>query len=98
MKIISNNKPRPVLFGFELSANERKNFDYLSDEEMLDRSFVRYRGELYDLGDIMRIEPHYCMDEVFRSWHGYVGDSHFSGVVFRLCDDSDFIICGRYIA
>jgi hypothetical protein len=94
--IITNNVPRFIIEPYELTANERKDFDYL-DWQALETgddsaSFFRYRGEVYDLGEFMRVE---YMDAL-AAWHGYQSDSFFSGIVVRYCDDHESIVVGRY--
>jgi hypothetical protein len=49
---------------------------------------VRYRGWLYDLGDMMRAP--------IEGWDAIVNESFFSGVLFRYAPDTDYVICGRY--
>lgn len=96
MKIITNNVPRTLIFGFDLTAKERKEFDYLTDDEINDQSFFRYKGAVYHLGDIQRVER-LPEDSPLNRWHGFAGDSFFSGIVIRLVND-DQIIIGRYVA
>ena len=109
MTIRTNNVPRDVLNAWELTPKERAEFDYLDwgaiEEGSDSASFVRYRGELYDLGEFIRIEPmgsshigpmgcSYNMmerDNVLASWDGIRTDSFFSGLVLRWAKDE----CGR---
>lgn len=101
LTIITNNVPRDILEGWDLSPSEREHFDYI-DWAAVERgeescSFVRYRGELYDLGDTEGRPP-----AVLAGWDAYLSDSFFSGVVFRYArDDSgdldpERVIVGRY--
>jgi hypothetical protein len=100
MKIITNNKPRGIVYGFELTPKERSEFDYLTDAELETRSFVKYKGQFYDLGDVMGFQHGKdCLDPVFACWQGYVSESYFSGVVFRYPPENDeTIIVGRFIS
>jgi hypothetical protein len=100
MKVITNNKPRRIVYGFELSETERKEFDCLSEEELRDRTFVKYKRQVYDLGDVMAFRHGVdFLPPEFNGWQGYVGDSYFSGVVFRYPDnDCETVIVGRYIS
>ena len=57
-KIITNNVPRDVIDASELTLKEQARFDYL-DWPALERgedsaSFIRYRGEIYDLSEFDR--------------------------------------------
>lgn len=95
--IRTNHVPRPVINAWELTPEERKEFDYL-DWEAIERgedsaSFIRYRGELYDLSEFVRIVPqggtdpngfaHYDHSGDLAGWDGIRTDSFFSGLVVR---------------
>lgn len=96
--ITTNNVPRPVIDALELVPAERAQFDYLDWNAIRDGSdgatFVRYRGELIDLGD-MPLAP-----DAIRAlgWDGFVSDTYFSGIVVRYCEDTDYVIVGRLYA
>ena len=97
MLVKCNNIPRPILYGFELSEKERADFDYCEDIES--EQFIKYKGQLYHLGDIMRINyGRECLPEEFKKFDGYVSDSFFSGVLFRFADDCESVICATYIS
>jgi len=99
MTIKTNNIPREVINGWELTPVERLEFDYMNwaaiDEGSDSASFVRYRGELCNLGDFVRIIPRsgqlrnagWCHpvddDSALASWDGIRTDSFFSGIVIR---------------
>lgn len=97
LTIITNHVPRDIVDGWELTPQEREEFDYL-DWDAIERgedsaSFVRYKGELYDLGDLER-----PTSDIFPGWDAYLSDTFFSGVLFRYVeDDGDWrIVMGRY--
>lgn len=102
VKVITNNVPRDIIYGHELTAEEQEEFDYFDFEaaklgEGDIGEFVRYKGELYDLNDTEGIFP------TDRRWF-YISDSFFSGVLFRYPEDyfgpdgidTEHIIVGRY--
>ena len=96
MKIITNNVPRYTIDAVELAPAERERFDYL-DWDKIDAgrdsaTFFRYRGELYDLGEFMRVEPGGELQAA--GWHACRADSAFSGVVVKLADDGEEVIVG----
>lgn len=97
MEIITNNKPRHIIYGFELSNKEKEQFDYLDNID--ECSFFRYKGEIYDLKEFMRIDralaPH-PQQKGWESWQGYSSDSCFSGVLVRYTSDYESVIVGRY--
>jgi ribosomal protein L30E len=92
MKIRTNNKPRHVIYGFELSNKERQEFDYYTGEELDNATFFRYKGNIYDVGEFMR-----CPDSL-APWHGYSSDSYFSGVVVKIVDNGESVIVGQYFS
>jgi len=90
MKIITNNVPRDIIYGYELTDAEREEFDYLDDIEM--GQFFRYRGELYDIGEFMGWDN---PDSPTRQgWQGYYAESYFSAIVIRYCDEYERVIVG----
>jgi hypothetical protein len=103
MKIKTNNKPRPVIYGYELSAKEAKDFDYIDPEEMSGHAFFRYRGQIYDLGEFVRIcRPgshggpfaHYDHTGELSRWDAIRTDSYFSAIVIRLSEDGEELVAG----
>jgi hypothetical protein len=100
MRVITNNVPRPVIDGWELSPDERQNFDYI-DWAAIERcdaesaSFFRYRGTLYDLGEFMATRG---LRAPLSDWDGYMSDSAFSAVVVRYADDTDYVVVGLVLS
>lgn len=99
MQIITNNKPRHIIYGFELSDKEKEQFDYLDNID--ECSFFRYKGEIYNLGEFMRIDkviaPH-PQRPGWENWQGYSSDSYFSGVLVRYTSDNESVIVGCYFS
>lgn len=97
MKITTNNIPRNVIFGFELTEAQRAEFDYLDSID--DASFFAYKGQIYDIGEFMHVdakrEP--CLSPL-AGWDGYSSDTFFSGVVVKYVDDCERVIVGTYYA
>jgi len=94
LTIITNNVPRFTVDAYELTPAERRDFDYL-DWDAIDRgesgaTFFRYRGNLYDLSEIL------AAPGSLAPWEGYASDSYFSGIVVRFTNDSEEVIVGRY--
>ena len=93
LKIVTNNQPREIIYGFELPKSKRTDFDYMkTDEEFNNNQFVKYRGDYYDLNEFMRIEN----NSDLKDWDGYSSDTYFSGILIKFCDDNDYVIMGRY--
>ena len=75
MKVTTDHKPRDVIKAHELTPGERADFDYLDwpkiDAGEGSASFVRYRGQLYDLGECTRFTS-----PQKGGWQGYWGESY----------------------
>jgi hypothetical protein len=81
--IKTNHQWRDLLHWHELTDGERARFDWLDTEDRHgEASFVRYRGWCYCLDEFMR-------SEALPGYHGYAGDSYFSGVAIKLSSDGD---------
>ena len=98
--IITNHVPRDILDAYELTPRERKEFEYL-DWPAIERgedsaSFFRYKGTLYDLGDIPTVGWHAIDDDPFAGWHGVLSDSFFSGILVRYGVDHETVVVGRF--
>ena len=90
MKIITNNQPRNLIYGYELTDSEKEDFDYIENIDSHD--FFRFKGIVYDPSEFMTsptIEP---------DWQGYQSASFFSGIVIRYTDDFEQVVCGTYLS
>ena len=90
IKIMTNNTPRNLTYGYELTDKQKQDFDYIEDIDNHD--FVIYKNNVIDLSEFMRIDS---IDH-FKDWHGYSSDSFFSGTLVKYCDDNDSVIMGWY--
>lgn len=100
--VTTNNVPRDVIDASQLTPKEREEFDYLNWEALEagedSASFVRYKGQLYDLGDTERWESS-PREDWTKGWDGYRSDSFFSGTLFRWAgEDMDQMVLGTYYA
>ena len=103
VEIRTNNVPRLILDAYQLTQKERQEFDYLNWDAIENGedgcSFFRYKGNLYDLGDAMRINPKELpADSFLKGWDGYYGEAYFSGVLVKYAEDSDYVIVGHYFS
>src|SRR5262245_13080732 len=99
LTIITNNVPRDVLEAYELSSAERAQFDYL-DWDAIEAgedsaSFVRYKGELLDLGEFERWDNP-ASPTRGTGWDGMRSDTFFSGVLVRYLDNFERVVMARY--
>lgn len=92
MKIKTNNKPRPLIYGAELTDKQREEFDYYDSDELDCNNFFIYKKQVYDLSQFIRTQD----IAAFKNWQGYASDSYFSGIVVKYTDDNESIIVGRY--
>lgn len=99
MRVITNNIPRDLVDAYELTAEERTEFDYLDwpaiDAGTDSATFFRYRGNLYDLGEFTRdygITKGSGLPEHLATWDGYLPESAFSAVVVRIVDDNHVVV------
>ena len=92
MKIKTNNVPRFIFYGCELPKSQRKEFDWLSDEEFNEAKFVKYKGIYYALSEFRR-----CDNAEFplSDWQGYYSNSAFFGILIKF-KGSDSVIVGQY--
>lgn len=104
VEIVTNHVPRDVVDGWELTAAERAEFDYVdwpavdAGEERAE--FFRYRGELHDLGEFTTdygITSGSGLPDSLAEWDGYRSDTFFSGMVVKLVDGGARVIVGRVI-
>jgi hypothetical protein len=100
-KVITNNQPRLVIDAYQLTEQERAEFDYIdwhkvaTGQESAD--FFRYKGTVYDLAEFQTTNgmPEFSP---LRQWDGYMSDSFFSGIVVRYSADGDEVTVGRFLA
>jgi len=97
LTIRTNNHWREFVQGYELTETEQEEFDFLDwndpDGSGPRATFIRYKGELY-YDEFQRINPmwklHYPDDQSgFDTWHGYMSDSYFSGLLIRYSEDCE---------
>ena len=99
LTIRTNNVPRDLVYSFELSEEEKKDFNYYNAEELDNATFFRYRGQVYDLANFICIDDMRGIREIvsgFSKWDGAAGDSYFSGTLVRLVEDEERIVVGSY--
>jgi hypothetical protein len=100
--VITNNHRRDVIEAHELDRAERENFDYIDwnkvDAGEASASFMRYKGELHDLGEFEVFSPGINPAWNGQRWDGICTDSFFSGILVRYCEDENFerVIAARY--
>lgn len=94
LTIITDNKPKHFKYGYEVPKkimdDQFSHLDMKEDSDM----FLKYRGYWYHISDFMNFN--YAVDEgPFKSWHGIINDSFFSGLLIKVISSDSYII-GRY--
>lgn len=91
LTIKCNYIPRPILSGCELPVELwLSEFDYYDTrEEFESSSYFKYKGQYYDLSDIMRVDH-------IEGWNGIVNYTYFSGILIRLDDTGESVIVAYY--
>ena len=100
VKIRTNNHPRDIIDAWALTDKERDQFDYYDWNAILEEGtssakFFRYRGEMYDLGEVMTTSgmPEFSP---LKKWDGYQADTFFSGLVVKYVENFERVIVGRF--
>lgn len=107
VKVTTSHRARDLLSMDELPEKVRKDFDYVEKDDYSCR-FVQYKGAWYDVYDSMNVQSlgrrvwaaefglqSLGAPDPFHGWDGYVPETFFSGVLFKLVDD-ERVIVGRY--
>lgn len=101
IRIITNNVPRNLIYGYELGTEEMqefirvREFDYLTADDFQTHEFFRYKGRVYDPSEFMTLTHNHPFP---KCWHGYSSDSFFSGILIRYTSDNEQVIVGTYFS
>lgn len=96
LKIITDHKWKNLLYGYELTDKEKKEFDWIDADEIDSHSFFRYRKNVYSITEFMSI--HATRLTFDKPWNGYYSDSYFSGILIELSDDGEMYRVGLYLS
>ena len=89
MKIITNNKPRQLVYGYELTSAQKSDFDYLEDEIDGER-FVQYQGMIIHIGEFVRTSDN--SEESKAGWQGVHALNAFCGVLVKLIGNGRVVV------
>jgi hypothetical protein len=98
-EITTNGHRRDIILGDQLTAKERQEFDYYTDETLDQMMFVRYKDWVYDLAEAER-----CDAELRKlGWEGQYTDSAWTAVLVKYPVedervDTEQVVMGYYIA
>jgi hypothetical protein len=74
----------------DLSAQERKEMDWVKPEDQAYFTFVRYRGSIYCLDDSLPVA-----DDLRRAgWEMQWDDTYFSAIVGKYVDNGGAVVMG----
>lgn len=106
--IKTNNVPRDLLYWFDLTPKEQKEFDHDVRE---DSCYFRFKGQVYCMDNFLCLHNKIHMpqgQDIFPGWDGYESDSFFSGIVIRYprvpqwggppVEDVERVIVGTYFS
>lgn len=87
--IVTNNNWRPVLHWHDLTEKEQ---DEVKDnyETVKDSTFFRYKKQIYDLNDFLRVGEDLC-----HNWDGYMSETAFSAILVKYSKSNDSLRVGR---
>lgn len=97
IEIKTNHHWRIPLYWWDLNEEEQKEFDYLSEDEALERNFLRYRGTPYDAHEFLTTSGLPEVNELTK-WDGYHSESFCTGVVIRWSSDFEEYQIGSFIS
>lgn len=99
---IKNKEECPVIYGFELTDEEKKDFDYHSAAELEDQIFVKYRNNLYDISQFIRMGYGMPQERINKGnyhpfgeeWNdgAYYSETYFSGVLCKILDNETVLM------
>ena len=93
--IKTDHKWKEFLSWHDLTEKQKADFDWLEDEEaQASACFVKRRGRVYCLDEIMTIDRHSPLH--VDGWHGIAHDGFFSGIVVKLSRDGEQYKIGYY--
>ena len=99
----TNNVPRDIVYSWELTDAERKDYGYLGDE-IDSADFFRYRGEVYHLGEFDMVHNRFYNPnppDWMKPWDGYLSFGFVGGLVVRYARedghiDNEHVVVGWY--
>jgi len=94
LTITTNRRWRDFAYRADVPAKVLADqFSHLAEEDSFS-DFFCYRGHWYHTSDFMAV----ANGSPLAGWHGYHGDSYFSGVVIRIDKDGERYMVGTYLA
>jgi len=92
--IYGNNHNINLIYGFQLTNKEKREFDYIDN---IDDNFTgfRYNKRTYGLDEFLRIEKG---DPFFGFADAYISDSFFSGILIKIDEECETLRAYTFIS
>lgn len=90
LEIITNNQPRNLVCGHELTDDEKAQFSYLDDIDS--HNFVKFKCRVLDPDEFMVTSP----EGEFSEWSGVHNETFYSGILIKYTEDREQVIMGSY--
>jgi hypothetical protein len=82
----TNHHNRPLLYDNEVPEKVfETDLDWIENRE--DETYLHYRGRYYALSEFLQVDKNHPLYPL--GYHGYHGDSYFSGVAIKLDDTGE---------
>lgn len=78
-----------IIYGWQLTEKEKRQFSYSSLAELHEASFFRYKGRVHDMEEFSIFQDKDRPD-AFKKWEAYSNDTYSSGLVIRFAPDTDY--------
>ena len=89
LTIKTNNTPRNLVYGYELTDKKKAEFDYIEDIDT--HGFFIYKESLYDPSEFVR-----APEDIPGNWQGIHNETFFSGILIKYTEDYEQIIVASY--
>ena len=91
MKILTNNKPRDIVYFFELKNKDQKEMLETYGDQAEELQFFTYKNNVYCLEDFCATNT----GELGKNWDAYLATSYFTSIMIRLTNCNSAVIVGR---
>ena len=95
MKITTDHKWKPfTCFGDIPKKDQKDHVGNYNCDDPSELSFIIYHGSVYSIDDFLWIPENSSLATL--GYHGYLGESYFSGVLIKLSDCGDLYQIASY--
>lgn len=95
MKITTDHKWKEFKYDYQVPNRIRQDYlEYQTEQDLYD-GWIHYRNRWYHLSNFLRMDEGMKTD-FEGTWHGYLSDSVWSGVLIELSEDGEGYRIGSY--